>query len=254
MATASPRRARRARWPSLSAGTRIQPSAWASACIDRYPCATGSTLPSRRRTATTSARPSGEAILRASSAANGCSSIRRKARRASMRRPTVSQPASAASIRPGSSSTGRVPTNPSAVVSPGVMPMPWNCDLADAGERAHALVVAPAAGAADGDDHVGARRRSARLRASMSSVTAMPLSTSMALAISVAAPRMMSPAPARTTRTRGWRTSTRSTPSAVSSATSIRRRRAPASRNCRPAAASAFGASTPSPGATAASA
>ena len=74
--------------------------------------------------ATTSASPSGEAILRASSAANGWSSISRNATRASMRRPMVSQPASAASIRPGSSSTGRAPTNPSAVVSPGVMPMP----------------------------------------------------------------------------------------------------------------------------------
>ena len=43
-----------------------------------------------------------------------------------MRRPIVSQPASAASIRPGSSSTGRAPTKPNAVVSPGAMPMPWN--------------------------------------------------------------------------------------------------------------------------------
>ena len=73
-----------------------------------------------------------------------------------MRRPTVSQPASAASIRPGSSSTGRAPTKPSAVVSPGAMPMPWNATLPMRASVRTLRVVASAAGAADGDDHVGA--------------------------------------------------------------------------------------------------
>ena len=108
-----------------------------------------------------------------------------------MRRPTVSQPASAASIRPGSSSTGRVPTKPSAVVSPGVMPMPWNCDPADAGQRAHARVVASAAGAADGDDGVGAVVVQRGFERDVAGDRRSPLSASMALAISVAAPRMI---------------------------------------------------------------
>ena len=42
-----------------------------------------------------------------------------------------------------------------AVVSPGVMRDAVIGDLAEARERAHALVVAAAAGAADGDDGVG---------------------------------------------------------------------------------------------------
>ena len=78
-ATAAPPRARPAD------GLRCRPAPGSS--LRRAPapastdsrCATGSTRPSRRRTGITSARPSGEAILRASSAANGCSSIRRKA-------------------------------------------------------------------------------------------------------------------------------------------------------------------------------
>ena len=73
-----------------------------------------------------------------------------------MRRPTVSQPASAASIRPGSSSSrpradkaqrgGLARRDADAVTG----------DLANAGEGADARVVASAAGAADGDDKIGA--------------------------------------------------------------------------------------------------
>ncbi len=64
----------------------------------------------------------------------------------------------------------------------------------------------------------------------------------------------MSLAPARTPA-REVADHTRSTPSAVRSATSIRRKRAPASPQLQPGGwASAFGASTPSPGATGASA
>ena len=76
-----------------------------------------------------------------------------------MRRPTVSQTASAASSRPGNSSTGRMPTNPSAAVSPGVSAMPCTARRALARQRLRARVVAAAAGAADGDDGVGAFRR-----------------------------------------------------------------------------------------------
>ena len=88
----------------------------------------------------------------------------------------------------------------------------------------------------------------------MSPVTAAPLSASMALAMSVAALFAIAPGLVHTTRTRGCRTITRSTPNAASKATSIRRSAAPDRRSFRPAAASASGASVPSPGATTASA
>ena len=91
-------------------------------------------------------------------------------------------------------------------------------------------------------------------RAGLGDCIATPPSASIALAINAAAAPMISPPPARTTRTRGSRIGTRSMPSASSAATSMRRSRAPVIFNTTPGVASAPAGSTPSPGATAASA
>ena len=71
----------RARRMAFAVGGNQDPAfgAWPAPAAADSRCATGSTRPSRRRTGTTSASPSGEAILRPSSAANGCSSISRNA-------------------------------------------------------------------------------------------------------------------------------------------------------------------------------
>ena len=77
------------------------------------------------------------------------------ASRASMRRPMVSQTASAASSRPGSSSTGCAPTKPKRRGLARRERDAVHRDAAGARQRVHAGVVAAAAGAADGDDGVG---------------------------------------------------------------------------------------------------
>ena len=59
-------------------------------------------------------------------------------------------------MRPGSSSTGRVADEAQRGGFAGRDADAVERDLADAGERAHARVVAAAAGAADGDDGVDA--------------------------------------------------------------------------------------------------
>ncbi len=117
--------------------------------------------PRRRisRTGTTSASPSGDATLRASVAA-GCrspSSVLADSR-ASSCRPIVSQTASAASIRPGSSSTGPLPDEAERRGLAGRERDAVRLDAAEARERAHARVVLPAAGAADGDERRPRRR------------------------------------------------------------------------------------------------
>ena len=121
-----------------------------------------------RRTGTISTSPIGDATLRASFAVDADRRHRccRDSRSISGR-PIVSQPAMAASIRPGNSSTGRLPLMPNAAVSPGEIAMPCAATWPLPGQRLHACVVAPAAGAADGDDGVGraypqARRRDRR--------------------------------------------------------------------------------------------
>ena len=73
-----------------------------------------------------------------------------------MRRPTVSQPASAASIRPGSSSTGRAVDEAQRRGLARRDADAVKRNLADARERAHAGIVAAAAGAADSDHRVRA--------------------------------------------------------------------------------------------------
>src|SRR6202521_6076904 len=88
--------------PSLSAGTRIQPSARVRACQGIGLDASGSTPPSTRRTGTTSASPIDEAILRFRVTRLLGSSSLAPARRASSGPPISSRAASAASRRPGS--------------------------------------------------------------------------------------------------------------------------------------------------------
>ena len=61
-----------------------------------------------------------------------------------MRRPTVSQTASAASSRPGSSSTGRAPAKPSAAVSPGASASPCTATRASRASTCTLVSLRPA--------------------------------------------------------------------------------------------------------------
>src|SRR6185295_13480295 len=109
-------------YPSLSAGTKIQPSERASDESGRYLLASGSACAALRRTGTTSANPTVEETLRASGSDSAISPSLLLAadNRSRIRRPTTSQTASAASRRPGMRRTGVAPTKPIAAVSPGV--------------------------------------------------------------------------------------------------------------------------------------
>src|SRR5215467_14523664 len=109
-------------YPSLSAGTNIQPSDRANDESGRYLLASGSACAELRRTGTTSANPTVDVTLRASGKASAISPslLLAAASRSRIRRPTTSQTASAASSRPGKRRTGVAPTKPIAVVSPGV--------------------------------------------------------------------------------------------------------------------------------------
>ncbi len=73
-----------------------------------------------------------------------------------MRPPSVSQTASAASSRPGTTSTGRCAIVPNAAVSPGISPTPWNATPPEPRERADAAIARSAPAAADHDDGVHA--------------------------------------------------------------------------------------------------
>ncbi len=112
--------------PSLLAGTRIQPSVPASGA--KRPIARGYGLrlaaradaPGRSPPARSATRPCAPALR---PMAGSPASLLPDSRSISGS-PIVSHPAMAASIRPGSSSTGRLPLMPNAAVSPGEIAMP----------------------------------------------------------------------------------------------------------------------------------
>ena len=115
----------------------------------------GSALPSRTRTGTTSARPSGDAILRASVAgvAERFLVARGKARE---QMPAQHQPARERRVEAAGQEQHRPRTDHAEGRGfAGRERDAVSLDVAEARERAHARVVAAAAGAADGDDRVG---------------------------------------------------------------------------------------------------
>ena len=137
MAMASPRPGARRDSLRCRPAPRIQPSARASACSGSSPTRPARPAPALRRTGTTSARPSGEAILRASSAANGWSSIM-AAGEPRQHAAADGEPAGERRVDPPRQQQHRPRPTSRRRVSPGEMPMPWNATLADARERAHA--------------------------------------------------------------------------------------------------------------------
>ena len=168
----------------------------------------------------------------------------RRRKRAS---PTTRNPASAASSRAGSISTGCLAhcrarrSRPARCRSRGSRPRRMRAQHRDAG------VVAPRAGAADRDDGVGLFvGKRAFERAHEDHVGAVRRDAARDRQRGRRRRRI------ETTRTRGSRTRTREMPTACNAATSTARNLSPASRNGRSGAASAPAASTPSPAVAAA--
>ena len=109
-------------------------------------------MPSAQRTGISSVSPMVDVTLRLSGIMTGISSTcRRQAWRRDGGRSAARPPAPHRGV-PGSSSTGRAPTNPNAAVSPGETAMPCASTAAEPRQCSHAVVVASAAGAADGDN------------------------------------------------------------------------------------------------------
>ena len=114
-----------------------------------------------RRTGTTSASPTVDVDLAGErqDLHRFILAVLAAASRSSSRRPTTSQTLSAASSRPGRSSTGLAPTKPSAAVSPGRDCHAMNRKPSFARQDLHAVVVAAAARASNRDNRVNAFRR-----------------------------------------------------------------------------------------------
>ena len=101
-------------------------------------------------TATSSASPAVEEILRVSFAVRRYGGSAFPVSLINMARPSMCHPASAASKRPGSSKTGRGPTVPKADVSAGISPR---------GQRLYCVVLSPASCAAHNHERIHVRSR-----------------------------------------------------------------------------------------------